>query len=227
MKFEYLILNIVIIAGPLIFGSMRRFYFIDRWPYALFSIIIAAIPFLIWDGLVTGKHWMFNEAYTLDFRLAGLPLEEWLFFITVPFACLFSWEMILKFLPNVLISAGRIVRYVSFLFPVAGLIFFYYGKEYSGLVMFFLGLAVYLDKVLETGLVYQKSFYFYLLMISGFTLVFNGYLTARPVVLYGEAYQVGLRVFTIPIEDFGFGISLLFLCTVIYESFKKNILKWS
>jgi hypothetical protein len=41
------------------------------------------------------------------------------------------------------------------------------------------------------------------------------------VVLYGEAYQLGWRVGTIPIEDFGYGISLIFLVTVFYEKFKK------
>jgi lycopene cyclase domain-containing protein len=228
VKYEYLIFNIVVLAGPLVLATMRRFYFIDRWSYALPAIIITAIPFIIWDILVTGRHWMFSEAYTLNFRLANLPLEEWLFFLTVPFACLFTWEMILKYLPDGHTDSGKIVRYLSFLFPIAGLIFFYDGREYSGLVMFFLTLAVYLDKVLETNLVYKRHFYWYLLLIIVFTLLFNGFLTARPVVLYNEAYQVDLRVITIPIEDFGFGTSLIVLCTIIYESLKqKYILKWS
>jgi hypothetical protein len=42
------------------------------------------------------------------------------------------------------------------------------------------------------------------------------------VVLYGEAYQLGWRVITIPVEDFGYGFSLIFLCTVIYEALKQK-----
>jgi hypothetical protein len=41
------------------------------------------------------------------------------------------------------------------------------------------------------------------------------------VVTYGESYQIGLRIFTIPIEDFGYGISLIFLCTIVYEKLKS------
>jgi lycopene cyclase domain-containing protein len=228
VQYEYLIFNLIVVSGPLILASMRRFYFIDRWPYVLPAIAIAAIPYLIWDALVTGRHWMFSETYTLTIRLANLPLEEWLFFLTVPFACLFTWEMITKYLPDRHTDTGRTVRYLSLLFPAAGLIFFYYGREYSGLVMFFLTFVIYLDSVLETNLVYQKRFYWYLLLIVVFTFMFNGYLTARPVVLYNEAYQTGLRLITIPVEDFGYGTSLLVLCTVIYESLKqKFVLKWS
>jgi lycopene cyclase domain-containing protein len=76
------------------------------------------------------------------------------------------------------------------------------------------------DYYLKTNLIFQKRFYIYLAIIILFTTVFNGYLTWRPVVLYDEFYQLGFRVFTIPIEDFGYGIALLFLCTILYERFK-------
>ena len=74
MQGEYLIFNIIVLSGPLFFGIMRRFYFINRWPYAFFSIVIAATPFIIWDILVTGRHWFFNANYVLNLRLGSLPL---------------------------------------------------------------------------------------------------------------------------------------------------------
>lgn len=222
MQGEYLIFNIIVLSGPLFFGIMRRFYFINRWPYAFFSIVIAATPFIIWDILVTGRHWFFNANYVLNLRLGSLPLEEWLFFFTVPFACLFTWEMIIRYLPGGKIRSGKRLHYLIFILPVAGLTFFYMGKEYTGMVILFLALVLYLDRVLETDLVSKKHFYWYVLITSIFTFIFNGYLTARPVVLYGEAYQLGWRVITIPVEDFGYGFSLIFLCTVIYEALKQK-----
>jgi len=224
MQSEYLMFNIIVLSGPLFFGSMRRFYFIDRWPYALLSIVVAGAPFIIWDILVTGRHWFFNESYILDLRFAALPIEEWLFFFTVPFACLFTWEMIIRHLPGGSTRSGTVMRYLVYILPAAGLAFFYMGKEYTGLVMFILAMVLYLDRVLETDLVYKKHFYWYLIITSGFTLLFNGYLTARPVVLYGDTYQLGWRVMTIPVEDFGYGFSLIFLCTVIYEALKRKFL---
>jgi len=91
------------------------------------------------------------------------------------------------------------------------------------LVFIFITIAVFIDQVLRTDLIAQKRFYLYLAIIIGFTIIFNGFLTWRPVVLYGEEFQMGFRVITIPIEDFGYGISLLFLNTSIFE--KLNHLK--
>jgi lycopene cyclase domain-containing protein len=222
MNSEYIIFNLIVISGPLIFGSLKSFYFLDRWRDAILSALIIAIPFIVWDAFVTDRHWMFNEQYTLNFRLAHLPVGEWLFFFTVPSACLFTWEMILRRSQNSQIMIGKLVRYVAFLLPLVGLWLYAIGKQYTGLVFIFLAIAILLDYILKTDLVFQKRFYFYLAVIIGFTLIFNGYLTWRPVVLYGESYQLGFRIFTIPIEDFGYGIALLFMCTSIYEKFKMK-----
>jgi lycopene cyclase domain-containing protein len=222
MKSEYLIFNIIVIAGPLIFGSLKPFYFLDRWRAVLISSIIVGVPFIIWDSLVTGKHWMFNKLYTLDFRLVHLPIGELLFFITVPSACLFTWEMIKRRSEDSYSGFGRIIRYSAFVRPLFGLWLFATGKQYTGLVFIFLTMAIFLDYYLKTDLLFQKRFYLYVIMIILLTLIFNGYLTWRPVVLYGESYQIGFRVFTIPIEDFGYGLSLLFMCTSIYEKLKAK-----
>jgi lycopene cyclase domain-containing protein len=212
----------IVITGPLIFGSLKQFYFWDQWKRVFFSVVIIAIPFLIWDALVTGKHWMFNPQYTMNFRLANLPIGEWLFFITVPIACLFTWEMIIRRNDNSKIRFGKILQYAAFIMPIIGIWLFAIGKQYTGLVFIFLSLAIFLDYYLKTELIFQKRFYLYLFFIIFFTLIFNGYLTWRPVVLYGESFQLGFRVFTIPIEDFGYGISLLFMCTSIFEKLKSQ-----
>jgi len=222
MKTEYLLFNIIVITGPLIFGSLQRFYFLDRWREALVSAVIVGIPFIIWDSLVTDKHWMFNPEYTMNIRFAHLPIGELLFFLTVPSACLFTWEMILKRSEGSRVIFGKILRYGAFVMPVIGLWLFVIGKQYTGLVFTSVALAIFLDYYLKTDLVFQRRFYLYISLIIIFTLVFNGYLTWRPVVLYGETYQVGFRVFTIPIEDFGYGLSLLIMCTVLYERFKTK-----
>ncbi len=222
MRFEYLLFNMVVIAGPLLFGSFRRFYFLDRVKPVFASILIIALPYILWDVLVTDSHWMFNERFILGIKIAGLPIEEILFFLTVPFACLFTWEMITRILPDVRTNAGLFIQRISFIIPVLGLWLILTGRQYTGLVLIFLALAVSLDKIFGTGLVYQRRFYLYLLTIVVFTLLFNGYLTWRPVVQYDEAYQLGFRIFTIPIEDFGYGVSFLFLCTVLYEKFKSK-----
>jgi len=201
----------------------RQIHFVDKWRYAWPAIIMVAIPYLIWDSLVTGTHWWFNEKYTLDFRLAGLPIEEWLFFFTVPFAALFIWEVIgFYHRRDRKLSRLKRLRYALYSLQLLGLLFFVNGKEYTGLMLIFLGGAIIVDRVLKTGLLWRTKFFVYLAVLVGVILIFNGYLTWRPVVLYGEAYQLGFRVGTIPLEDFGYGISLVFLNTILYEKFKST-----
>ena len=79
-----------------------------------------------------------------------------------------------------------------------------------------------LDHQLRTNLFARTQTYIYIIVIATLILLFNGYLTARPVVLYGEAYQTGVRIFTIPIEDFGYGFSLILLNTIFYEKLKEG-----
>lgn len=221
MKIEYLLLNALIFAGPLVMSFERQIHFVDKWRYAWPAIIIVAIPYLIWDALVTGAHWNFNENYIIGLRLANLPIEEWLFFFTMPFAALFSWEVIgFYYRHNRKIHAMRRVRYALYLLQLLGLLFFARGKEYTGLMLFFLGAAAVVDRILETRLFLQTRFFIFLAVLVGLILVFNGYLTWRPVVVYDEAHQLGFRVGTIPLEDFGYGISLVTLVISFYEKFK-------
>ncbi|MBK7632434.1 MAG: lycopene cyclase domain-containing protein [Ignavibacteriales bacterium] len=217
MKTEYLIFNIIVFAGPLLFGAMRPFYFINKWKYTIVPILIPAIFFLIWDSIVADSHWHFNDKYVLGITFFNLPIEEILFFISVPFACLFTWEMIIRRSEGKeLLWINKIRLYLYLLIPI-GIWFFISGKHYTGLAISFLGLAVLLDQLLNTNIIFQKRFYLYLLLVIFFTLIFNGYLTWRPVVTYSVQYQLDFRIFTIPIEDFVYGTALIFMNTSIYQ----------
>jgi len=226
MKAEYFLFNIVVFIGPFILGLLKPFRF-KYWTEAFVSIIIVMIPYIVWDAIVTGMHWVFNTDYILGIYFAKLPLEEWLFFITIPFACLFTWEMIVRRVDWRYIQFIKNIRYVLYIFPVVGILLFIRGHEYTGLVMIFLSLALFVDGLMKTNLILQNRFYLYLFFIILFTLIFNGYLTWRPVVLYGESFQLDFRVFTIPIEDFGYGLSLLYLNTILFEKLKARKIKAS
>jgi lycopene cyclase domain-containing protein len=60
------------------------------------TIFFVLIIFGSWDILaVRRNHWQFNPQGVWYFRFFGLPLEEVLFFIVIPFCCIFTWEAIL------------------------------------------------------------------------------------------------------------------------------------
>jgi len=192
----------------------------------LIAIVIPAIPFLLWDALVTGAHWHFNPLYVSGIKIINLPIEEILFFITVPFACLFTWEMIIRRVKEKQtdLQGLRLLLYLAL--PV-GIYFFSIGKQYTGLTLSFIFIANLVDQFLRTNLLFDKRFYLYLLLIVIFTLIFNGYLTWRPVVTYGVKYQLDFRIITIPVEDFFYGISLLWMNTSLYKRLLINSKKSS
>lgn len=216
MKYEYLIFNIIVISGPLIFGSTKRFYFLNRIKEALVAVSVPLIPFLIWDSLVTGRHWFFNDNYILGIYFFGLPLEEILFFITVPLACIFTWEMLNRFTKGNKLKFSFEVYYLPVVLLPITIYMTILGKEYTALASAALVIAFLYDKILGTNIFLLNNTPFYLLLIIFFTIIFNGYLTWRPIVTYDEQYQLGFRIFTIPIEDFLFGLSLILISTSTY-----------
>jgi len=216
MNYEYLIFNAIVISGPAFFGSLKCCYIWNHLKPMLIAIAIPAIPFLLWDMFVTGTHWHFNPEYVSGIKIINLPIEEILFFITVPFACLFTWEMIIRRAKEKPIDLQGL-RLLLYLALPAGIYFFSIGKQYTGLTLSFIFIANLVDQFLKTNLLFDRRFYFYLLLIVIFTLIFNGYLTWRPVVTYGVEYQLDFRIITIPVEDFFYGISLLWMNISLYK----------
>jgi len=59
------------------------------------TIALAGSPFLVWDLLATrAGHWRFDDAQTLSWRVAGLPLEEIAFFIVIPLVTVLTYEAV-------------------------------------------------------------------------------------------------------------------------------------
>jgi lycopene cyclase domain-containing protein len=223
MVYEYLLFNLSILSVAIIFGSTRYFYFHNRIKASFMAILLAAIPFIIWDISVAGTHWYYNDAYTMGIHFLGLPIEEWFFFISVPYACLFTWEMITRRIKDSRPVNKSVILASAVLFIIAGLVFSLLGKLYTALALSALGLVALFDQTFGAGILNFTRTYLFVVVVIVFTFVFNGYLTGRPIVLYNEQYQLGIRLFTTPIEDFGFGLGLLLLAVTLFEKFKKRL----
>lgn len=217
MRAEYLLFDLLILAGPLALSLMPRHDFRARARSIAIATLAVAVPFVFWDSAVAGSHWWFDARYTVGLELFGLPIEEVLFFVAVPYACAFSWETLL--------SGGKAratlsswVYAVPVLSLVAGLALLVGGGPgYTGLTLVALGLAGALDHILGTGLLRMRRYYAFAGLVTLFTGVFNSYLTWRPVVHYGEVHQLGIRVGTIPIEDFGYGLALCTATVTVFQ----------
>ena len=66
-------------------------------------VVIYSVIFLIfgyiWDKYcVSHGHWVFNSNHILGIWIGGLPLEEYLFFVIVPYGSISVYEIVNKFL---------------------------------------------------------------------------------------------------------------------------------
>ena len=56
--------------------------------------------------------------------------------------------------------------------------------------------------------------------------ILTGSIIREPVVWYNDLENLGIRLFTIPIEDIGYAFNMLFWVVFLNEQFKKsNFLK--
>ena len=93
-------------------------------------------------------------------------------------------------------------------------------KEYTLCSLLAALLVVAVDRLLNTRVLGQKRFWLFLSVMYGFMILVNGYLTWRPVVLYGERFFLGVRLGTIPVEDFVYGFALIAGSIVVWEYVK-------
>jgi lycopene cyclase domain-containing protein len=92
-QFTYLAL-MALVAAPFLWKYRDRNLSLHRrMRPALAAMLLVAVPFLVWDVIVTAAgHWSFSEVYTIGWRIAGLPFEEVLFFVVVPLTSILVWE---------------------------------------------------------------------------------------------------------------------------------------
>jgi lycopene cyclase domain-containing protein len=97
-------------------------------------------------------------------------------------------------------------------------------KEYTLFASLAAVIVVALDLfVLKTRVTTQKAFWFFVLVMYGFMTLVNGYLTWRPIVLYNDPFYFGIRLYTIPVEDYVYGFALMGLSVVLWEWFKVKM----
>ena len=93
--------------------------------------------------------------------------------------------------------------------------------EYTILVLLASIIVIYFDKKLKTNLLRNKLFLGFLVVMAILKLFVNGYLTTY-IVKYNPSFNLGIRISTIPIEDFLFGFSMIMFTIIIWEKLKAK-----
>jgi lycopene cyclase domain-containing protein len=223
MSLTYLLLNLCIIAVPLWYTPDKRTAYYRRLPALGFSIAVVSTCYLLWDILVTARgEWSFNGKYLTGVQILNIPLEEVLFFITVPYSCLFLYEVVLYATKGSKFRLPASVIIAMILALLASSLAFYpqgYTSKALASCGFFLMIALLLDR----SLLESKHYWMWLAICYVPFLIINTVLTALPVVEYNSKAIWGLRVGTIPLEDFFYNYAMLSFYLLVYRIGKKFI----
>ena len=79
--------------------------------------------------------------------------------------------------------------------------------------------------VLRTGLFRRPAYWLSMLIVIGFQILTDGWLTKRsaPIVVYDDQHTSGIRFpFDIPIEDFLFGFALVTAVLLLWERQREH-----
>jgi lycopene cyclase domain-containing protein len=217
---EYLLINIVIIAVPLLFTFEKKMKFYRRLPEVFTSMFIVGLFYIIWDIYATeNSHWSFNPDYILNTAIFGLPLEEILFFITVPYAMLFLFEVLVFYLGSKIRykpDARSVSLVLSIIFLGVSVILI--NHSYSFLVLISCSVYFFIAGVFYSNNINSGLFWLFILLSYIPFIGVNYLLTSFPVVIYNPDAIIGTRFLTIPIEDFFYSFSLISFYVMTYTA---------
>lgn len=229
MQYLYLWLNLGSFIVPFIFSFHPRLKFYKKWKGLFLGIAIMMTVFIPWDIAFTlNEYWGFNPDYLSGIYLFSLPLEEWLFFICIPYACIFTHYALVELFPKISLSKKAVTLIYALLLTLLIIVLWYNYNHWYTSVNFMYALLV-------LGLVYnynaalfQRFFLSYLVILIPFFIV-NGVLTGtgieEQVVWYNNAENLGIRMGTIPVEDTIYNLGMLltvFGVTEWYYQSKKS-----
>lgn len=229
-----MLVNLGCISVPFIFSFHPKLQFFKSWKALLVGTATMMAIFIPWDIYFTANNiWGFNEKYVTGEFWFGLPVEEWLFFFCIPYACVFTYSCMKIFL-----SENFHSKWLNILSGVTCITFiavalFNTGKWYTFTAHILSGLF------LAYHLFVLKSKYLSLFMLTFLIIllpfiVSNGILTGvefwkydfinldpegvrKKIVAYNNSHNLGIRIFSMPVDDIAYGMFMLLLTTTIYE----------
>lgn len=222
----YFVLNLASLSIPFLFSFHPKLQFYKLWKYFFPATLIMMVFFVSWDIIFTHFGiWGFNESYLSGFELANLPIEEWLFFICIPYACLFTIYSFKNLLPNFRFSDNTtaIVYFTLQTIMIATLLY-NYNKWYTAVnfayaILLLAWIFNYERKSLNIFLPV-----FAILLIPFF--IVNGFLTGswinEQVVWYNDIENLGIRIGTVPIEDSIYALTMLLTVFILMEKLKER-----
>jgi len=227
MEYLYLLLNLGSISIPFIYSFHPKLKFYKLWRPLALALILTMCIYIPWDIIFTHNgFWGFNKAYLVGIEILNLPIEEWLFFICIPYACVFTHYALLYYLPNLSLTRKTTKLLATLLLLILLILCISNHTKWYSFVNFGYGLILTLIVLRFRIALLQNYFVTFLVMLVPFFIV-NGILTGsfidNEIVWYNNDENLGIRLFTIPVEDTIYAFTLILTNLFTLQLFNENL----
>ncbi len=221
-SFMYLFVLLVLLLSTLLFAYYRQIGFFGKLKYIIPSVIFSGAVFLMWDLRFSELEiWKYHPEFLSGLSILNLPFEQWLLFLVFPLFSVFIYEYTkIRFdafeKPNFFLAISLI------LVVLFGLLAWFSRQKLYPFFTFFL-LTIYFGYTIFRNRFknHLTKFYIsYLISVIPF-FVLKVILNNLPVVTYNSSQIFNIKIFKVPVEDFGYFFLLFLMNATIYE-FLKN-----
>lgn len=225
-KYLYLAIDFFSILFPFLFSFYSKARFASKWKYLWIAILLPSLFFIVWDEWFTQLGvWGFNQRYLTGLYFFSLPIEEILFFVCIPYACVFTYEAVNYFISFRL--SQKITNLITDLLVVLLLLIgsIQYNQWYTSVTFILTAFFLILHRWAWKSSYLGKFYVAFLFILIPFFIV-NGILTGTgiedQVVWYNDLENLGIRMGTIPVEDTFYGMLLLLMNVSLFEILQKK-----
>ncbi len=235
----YLIVNLFVLLPTLALSFDKKVHFVGLWRSFWPANLAVLAAFIAWDVAFTKMGvWGFNPDYLIGVDILGLPVEEWMFFVTIPYACTFTYATLRAYIRRDLL--GNLSQAMTF---VAWATCIWLAVRYSGhlYIQWAAGLtAAWLTAVLVMTPAWMGRFWLaYLVLLVPF-VASNGVLTGitfwdyplfwapasgevlDQIVWYSPLHNTGWRILAMPADDLVYGFLLIGLNIALMERLERR-----
>ena len=228
-NYYYIALDICSFLIPFLFSFEKKWMnFIRFWKPFFSAIILVGLFFIIWDIYFAFENvWGFNNEYLIGIWWFKLPLEEWLFFLLIPYASNFIHYSLEYFFPKLELSKNITQSITIVLFVMSlGVFTWNLDKIYTAASFGLFALLMLFQMLFQWK--YARRFYLSFMVIYIPFFFVNSALTGsysdNSVVFYNDAENLGIRIGTMPLEDSFYCFSMLYGSVLLFEYFRR---KWN
>ena len=226
MEFQnyWYLLILLALAGITLFLFIKKsIVFIMELKYMLPAIIFSGAVFIMLNirflesGIIS-----FNANYLIGKNIFNLPVEEWLFLLILS---LFSFSVYVLIAerfgnfdkPNLFMGIS-VVLLLGFGFEA-----WFSRQKLVPFFIFFL-LVIYFGYTLfrKRFKVHLTKFYISYFFVAIPFFLINAFSNTLPVILYNNEHTLGIRLFNMPVEQFGYLFLLMLINITIFEYLRDN-----